>query len=318
MKPIKTKVSIIGSGMVGSTIASSILQMDLIAEIALIDVNPKKAFGEATDISHMTSLPFLPNVNIHSGTYDDCIDSQIIIITAGPSAKPGESVDRMALAGKNIQVARDVLSEVTKRTEDAILIMITNPVDILTYIAQKEFNYPKERIFGSGTVLDTARFRRNIARNYQVDTESVTGYILGEHGSSAFATWSLTTVGGIPCDKVDEVLGGIAPFDKEEIMDEVINIGYEIIMSKGFTNHGIAAAVRKIVQSILLNDLSILPVSTTFTGEYGISGVAMSIPCIIGSSGIHRTLEIPLSPDEVAAYRMSAEFVKNIMNKFDI
>ncbi|MEX1377284.1 MAG: L-lactate dehydrogenase [Eubacteriales bacterium] len=318
MKPIKTKVSIIGSGMVGSTVASSILHMDLIAEIALIDVNPKKAFGEAMDLSHMTSFSFLPNVNIHNGTYDDCIDSQIIIITAGPSARPGESVDRMALAGKNIEVAREVLKEVTKRTEDAILIMITNPVDILTYIAQKEFNYPKERIFGSGTVLDTARFRRNIAKNYLVDTENVTGYILGEHGSTAFATWSLTTVGGIPCDRVDEILGGTTPFNKDEIMDEVINIGYEMIMSKGFTNHGIAAAARKIVQSILLNDLSILPVCTTFSGEYGISDVAMSIPCIIGSSGIQRTLEIPLSTDEVEAYRKSAEFIKNIMSKFDI
>lgn len=315
MKPIKTKVSIIGSGMVGSAIASSFLQMDLIAEIALIDVNKEKAAGEAMDLSHMTSFSFVPNVNLHSGTYDDCKDSQIIVVTAGPSLKPGEKGDRMSLASKNITVIRKVLAEVMKRTQDAILIMVTNPVDIMTYIAQNEFGYPQERVIGTGTVLDTARFRRNIGRTYYVDTENVTGYVLGEHGSSAFVTWSLAGIGGISYQNFNQLFPNTTPFSQKAIMDEVLTVGHDILHSKGFTNHGIAAAAREIAQSILLNELSILPISTTFHGEYGIRNVAMSIPSIIGSSGIERTLEIPLSDDEIAAYKNSGDFIKNVMKK---
>lgn len=311
----KIKVVVVGAGAVGSSVASSLLDMDLIAEIALVDINSEKSKGEALDLSHATSFAFNRNVNIRQGDYDDCEDARIIIVTAGPSAKPGESNNRLELASKNIDVVGGVFTEISKRTQEAIVILVTNPVDVITYYVQKNFDYPKHLIIGSGAVLDTARFRRIIARDYLVDTENVTGFILGEHGSSAFATWSITGIEGIPCEQLDELIGANEPFSKEAIMDEVRNVGYDIIMKKGFTNYGVAAGVRRIVQAILLNEYSILPVSTTFDGEYGISDVAMSIPCIIGANGIERTIPVPLSQDEIIKYQVCERNLKDAIEK---
>lgn len=313
MKLVKNKIVIVGAGMVGSATLSSLLTLGMSAEIVLIDANETKARGEALDVSHTTAFPYTPNVRVHAGGYEECKDAQIIIITAGPSVKPGEEFDRLNLANKNVAVIKEIMASISKYTKEAIIIIVTNPVDIVTYVAQNCFDYPRNKIIGTGTLLDTARFRRILAQRYLVDTKNVNGYILGEHGESAFATWSLVNIAGIPVNELNKVLGMEVPFYKDEILKEVKNIGKEILTLKGFTNYGIAGTVSILVKAILLNELSIMPVSTTLEGEYGISDVALSIPSIISSDGIKKTLAINLAKDEVDALQYSANQLKQVL-----
>jgi L-lactate dehydrogenase len=313
MLVLKKKITIIGAGMVGAAVMMSILHLGLVAEIVLIDSNEEKAKGEALDAFHTTSFSHVPNVRVRAGGYEDCKDSQMIIMTAGPSIKPGEKLDRNILAQNNAKVTRSVMSQITKHTKEALLIFVSNPVDILTYIAQNEFDYPKEKVIGTGTLLDTARFRRIIGQHMLVDTKNVEGYVLGEHGSSAFITWSNCTIGGIPLDQCPNLLEK-APIDKEKVLNEVKASGMEILLAKGYTNYGVAESVARIVKAMVLNELSILPISTTFTGQYGISEVALSIPCVVGQNGIEQVLEIPLSTQEEKWMQDSAKAVKKLLD----
>ncbi len=313
---IKHKVCIIGAGMVGSATMMAVLNSGLAAEIVLIDENEEKAEGEAQDAFHTTSFAYVPNVRIKKGSYEDCRDSQIIIMCAGPSAKPGQNLDRRLLLGANAAVKRSVMERITQHTKDAIIIIVSNPVDILTFIAQNEFNYPKEKIIGTGTLLDTARMRRIIGEYFLVDTKNVHGYVLGEHGSSAFITWSLCNLGGIPIDQCAEKFGTKA-IDKDKILQDVKEAGMKILMAKGYTNYGIAESVARITKSIILNELSILPVSTTLNGEYGLKDTAVSVPCIIGQEGIKSVLDVPLTSFEkeqlMDSGRVVQEMIKTII-----
>lgn len=318
MKLVKNKIVIVGAGMVGSATLSSLLTMGMSAEIVLIDANETRARGEALDASHTTAFSYTPNVRVHAGGYEECKDAQIVIITAGPSIKPGEDLDRLTLTNKNVAVVKDVMKSITKYTKEAIIIIVTNPVDIVTYVAQNHFDYPKHKIIGTGTLLDTARFRRILAQRYLVDTKNVNGYILGEHGGTAFATWSLVNIAGIPVHEFNKVLGMDIPFNKDELIAEVRNIGLEVLMSKGFTNFGIASTVSMLVKAILLNELSIMPVSTTLLGEYGIENVSLSIPSIISSEGIQKTLAISLSEEELEMLYTSANHLKNVLKQTEI
>ena len=318
MKPVKNKVVIIGAGMVGSAVMNSVLGLGLVAEIVVIDNNVNKAKGETLDASHTTSFAYSPNVLLRVGDYGDCSDAQIIIMTAGPSIKPGETLDRLLLADKNVKVMNSVMASITKYTKDAIIIVVTNPVDIVTYLAQNSFDYPKEKIIGTGTLLDTARLRRILARKYLVDTKNVHGYVLGEHGGSAFATWSLVNVAGIPYNEFDKILGSKDPIDTDAILDEAKTTGLKILQLKGYTSSGIAMSVSRIVKAVLLNELSILPVSTTLDGEYGIKNVALSIPCVITSDGISKKLEVPLSPEELKKLKISADNLGKILDNLNL
>lgn len=309
---IKHKVCIIGAGMVGSATMMAILESGLIAEIVLIDQNEEKAQGEALDAFHTTSFSYVPNVYIRKGNYEDCKDSQIIVMCAGPSVKPGQKLDRRILMKTNTEVTRSVMKEIISYTQDAIIIFVSNPVDILTYVAQNEFGYPKHKIIGTGTLLDTARMRRIIGEYFLVDTKNVHGYVLGEHGETAFMTWSLCNLGGIPIDDCSNKFNK-EPIDKEKILREVKEAGMKILLAKGYTNYGIAQSVARIVKAISLNELSILPVSTTLKGEYGIEDVAVSVPCIIGQEGIKEVLDIPLTPLEQEQLAASAESVKKLI-----
>ncbi len=309
---IKHKVCIIGAGMVGSAVMMAILNSGLIAEIILIDQSEEKAEGEALDAFHTTSFSYVPNVRIKKGSYEDCKDSQIIVMCAGPSVKPGQKLDRRILIETNTNVTRSVMKEITKYTQEAIIIFVSNPVDILTYVAQNEFNYPQHKIIGTGTMLDTARMRRIIGEYFLVDTKNVHGYVLGEHGESAFITWSLCNLGGIPIDECASKLSK-EPIDKEQILQDVKQAGMKILLAKGYTNYGVAQSVARIVQAISLNELSILPVSTTLNGEYGIQDVAISVPCIIGQDGIKEILNIPLSAVEQEQLITSAKSVKKFV-----
>jgi len=311
---IKHKVSIIGAGMVGSATMMAILNSSLVAEIVLIDQNEEKAEGEALDAFHTTSFSYVPNVLIRKGTYEDCKDSQIIVMTAGPSVKPGQKLDRRILIETNANITRSVMKEIIRFTKEAIIIFVSNPVDILTFIAQNEFDYPKHKIIGTGTLLDTARMRRIIGEYFLVDTKNVHGYVLGEHGESAFITWSLCNLGGIPIDRCAQKFNKEV-IDKEKILKDVKDAGMKILLAKGYTNYGVAESVARIVKAISLNELSILPVSTTLIGEYGIKDVAISVPCIIGQDGIKEILDIPLSDIERSQFIASGTSVKEAMKQ---
>lgn len=314
---IKNKVCIVGAGMVGSATMISVLNTGLVAEIVMIDRNEKKAEGEALDAFHTTSFTYMPNVLIRKGTYVDCKDAQIIIMTAGPSIKPGDTPDRRTLTKTNAEVTRSVMKEITSYTKEAIIIFVSNPVDIVTFVAQNEFDYPKHKIIGTGTLLDTARMRRIIGEHFLVDTKNVHGYILGEHGSTAIATWSLCNIGGIPLAECSEKFQK-DPLNQEEVLREVVGAGIQILMKKGYTNYGIAETVARLVKAITLNELSVLPVSTTLQGEYHIHNVALSVPCIIGQHGIESILDIPLTPIEEKSLQDSAASLRKTMEEFDI
>lgn len=318
MKPVRNKVVVIGAGMVGAAVLNSILTLNLLAEVVIIDKNLEKAKGEALDASHTTSFAYSPNVHVRSGDYEDCKDAQIIIMTAGPSIKPGEKQDRMVLADINVKVMKEVMESITQYTKEAIIIIVTNPVDVITYYTQNNFDYPKEKIIGTGTLLDTARLRRILALKYLVDTKNVHGYILGEHGLSAFVAWSLVNIAGIPVDQFDEHFKSDEPLDKSAVLEETKSVGTNIVQLKGYTSSGIAMSVSRLVKAILLNELSILPVSTTLEGEYGISDVALSIPCIISSEGISKRLEVPLTDEELIKLKYSAENINQVITTIGI
>lgn len=309
-----SKLVIVGVGNVGSAVLNCALSLNLASEIAVIDIKDKKAYGEALDSSH--ALPYSPgsNVNIHSGDFAECSDADVIIIAAGPSILPEEACkDRLALAGKNVAVMKEVMTSIVRYTKEAVIIMITNPLDIMVYYAQNFFGYPKNKIFGTGTTLETARFKSIIANHYGLDPKNVHGYILGEHGNSAFAAWSLVSIAGLPAGKLDEYFPAGQPLDRDKTAAGVIDIAYDVLNSKGWTNSGIAMAACRIARSVIFNERSIFPVSTTLEGEYGLTDVALSLPCVVGAEGIRRRLEVPLAGDELDKLKASASHLKNVI-----
>lgn len=291
------KIVLIGAGHVGTAILDSLLRMNLAEEIAVINRNEKKALGVVLDASHTTAFAYSANANIHVGTYEDCADAQIIINTAGPSIQPGNSRDRMLLLQSNVSVMRDVMEQITRYTKESIIINVSNPMDILTYLGQHDFDYPRERIFGTGTLLDTARFNKMIADRCGVDAKNVTGFVLGEHGSTSFIPWNTVNIVGIPFDQFQEQFQLEAPIDKEALLHEVKVSGLDIVELKGYTSSGIALSVCRLVGAILRNERAVVPVSISLDGEYGLSGAALSLPCIVAKCGIAKVLQLPLDEE---------------------
>lgn len=288
------KIVLIGAGMVGSAILSSIINMNVVSEVAVIDMNENKAKGEVLDAIHTTAFAYSTNVNIHVGCYEDCRNAEIIVFSAGPSIKPGGADDRMALLKQNVAIVENTMKEITKYTKEAIVLIVSNPLDILVYAAQKVVNYPKDKIFGTGTLLDSARFRQMVGHLCGIDSKNVHGYVLGEHGRSAFIAWNLVNVGGVPLDKLQEVFHLDRPIDKEKLLEDVKGVGIDIVQLKGYTNSGIALSVARVIKCIRLNEKSILPVSTVVNGAYGIQDVALSLPCIISKHGVSEVVEVAL------------------------
>lgn len=314
----RNKLAIVGVGHVGSAVLNCALSFNLATEIALIDIIQEKACGEALDASHGTPFPYSTNVDIHAGTFEDCRDAQVIIIAAGPSILPGEQLDRLTLADRNVKVMKNVMTEITRYTKDAVIIMITNPLDITTYYAGNYFDYPKNKLFGTGTTLETARFRRILADKYCVDPKNVHGYILGEHGNSAFPAWSLVSIAGVTADKLDGYFKPKTPLEREQVAAEVVNVAYDVLNFKGWTNSGIAMAACRIAKSVLWNERSILPVSTTLQGEYGLRDIALSLPCVIAENGIERRIQPPLVEDEIAKLVHSADCVFKVLQSIGL
>lgn len=315
---IKNKVVLVGSGMVGSTILYAMLSQENIAEIVIIDKSIDKALGEAIDISHGTSFAYSPNVLVRTGTYEDCKDASIIIISAGKRITRQEEKYYTQVMNENIEVIDEIMKNIVVYTRTSSIIIVTNPVDIITYYVQKNFDYNSNRIIGTGTIIDTARLRRLLAGKYMIDAKNVHGYILGEKGETGFCTWSLVNVAGIPVNQLDYYFNSESPLDKEVIMEEVKNVGYDILKYKGYSNYGIATSVTRLIKAMLLNEQSILPVSTTLMGEYGIENIALSIPCVIGANGIERSLEIPLDKKEEELLHNSANKLKNKVKEIKI
>lgn len=308
------KIVIIGAGHVGSAILNSILGMNLAKEIVLINLDREQALGEVMDASHTIAFSYAAGCAIRVGDYEDCRDAQIIINTAGPSIKPGESGDRMQLLATNLRVADSIMDQITRYTRDAILIYVTNPVDILTYYSVTKYDYPREKLFSTGTMLDTARFHKQLADQLHIDAKSVTGFVLGEHGGTAFIPWNTVNIAGIPVDRFAEQFDLKASIDREQLIRAVKASGLDIIELKGYTSSGIALVVCRVVSAILFNTHSVLPLSVTARGEYGLEHVAMSLPCVLGENGVERILTLPLDEDAERGMRACDEYLRSILH----
>lgn len=312
------KVIIIGIGNVGSAVLNSLMNLNIVNEIVVIDRNRNKALGEVMDASHTTAFIHSSNIVVRVGDYSDCKDAQIIIMTAGPSIKPGDKLDRMILVDTNVKIMCETMENITSYTRDAIIINVSNPLDILTYVAQKKFDYPKEKVIGTGTLLDTARFNRLIADICHVDAKSVNGFVLGEHGNSSFIPWNTVNIGGVPFKDFRSQFALHEEIDKEKILKNIQDSGLEILQLKGFTNFGIALSVGRLVYAIMHNERCVLPLSFMLNGQYSIHDVALSLPCIITSEGIERVLEPPLDEAALRALENCVNKLKAVIRKLEL
>lgn len=304
------KVVVIGAGFVGSTVAFTLMHSSLISEMVLIDINTKKVEGEVMDLNH--GLPFVKPMVIKAGEYKDCRDADVIIMTAGPSMGPGET--RLTLAHKNCKIMQSVMESISKYTKDAIVLVATNPVDILTYVAANAVDYNQNKIFGSGTVLDSARFRYLISKHFDVDARNVHGYVIGEHGDSEVIPWSLANIAGIRIDYFCPMCSReFTCYDKEQIYESVRDAGYHVLERKNATYYGVALTIRRIVEAILRDENAILTVSSIMNGKYGIKDIALSLPTIVNRSGIKRVLELPLEDKEIELLIKSADKLKETL-----
>lgn len=307
------KGAIIGCGMVGSAIAFALMQKGLFSELVLIDVKREKAEGEAMDLAD--GMPYGTSMDIYAGDYSDLTDCALVIVTAGASQMPGEK--RTDLIGRNVKILKTIIPKVCHSGFQGILLMVSNPVDALTYAAWKISGFPAARVMGSGTVLDTARLKQLLGEKLNVDPKSVHAFVIGEHGDSELAVWSSANISGIELKHFWELRGcGEYEASLQRIYESVRDSAYEIIQRKGATYYGIAMAVQRIASGIVNEEHSVLPVSVPLQGQYGLEGLSLSLPALVGRGGIEEILEIPLDISEEKALRKSAlclrEMLKNI------
>ena len=303
------KVAVVGCGFVGSASAFALMQSGLFSEMVLIDVMKDKAEGEAMDIAHGTSV-FSP-MKVYAGDYSDCSDAAVIVVTAGVGQKPGET--RLDLIKKNIGIFGTIMPAIKEAHCEGVMLVVANPVDVLTYVAAKTSGMPEGRVFGSGTVLDTARLRYLLSQKLDVDSRSVHANVIGEHGDSEFVAWSNANVSGVPLADFF-ALRGMGEIDLEtaqkEMAEDVKNSAYVIIAKKRATYYGIAMAVRRICTAIMHDEKSVLPVSVPLKGDYGIEGVSLSVPAIVGRNGIECLVPVSLSEEERTKLVDSAAVLK--------
>ena len=309
------KVAVIGCGFVGATSAFSLIQTGLFSEMVLIDANTQKAEGEAMDLSHGSA--YLTPMNIYAGTYDDIVDAGLIVITAGANQKPDET--RLDLVKKNVQIFKSIIPEIKERNCEGILLIVSNPVDILTEVALKLSGFPAHRVIGSGTVLHTARLKYVLGKHLQVDPRDIHAYIIGEHGDSELVVWSGAQVAGIHINHFCELRGH---FNHEESMErlaqEVRDSAYEIIKRKGATYYGVAVAVKRIATAIVKDEHAVLPISSLMQGEFGLNDICLSIPTVIGQNGVEKVVDIYLNNDENEKLQTSAKALKDVLDGLDL
>jgi len=316
MNSLKPKIAIIGAGNVGSTFAFSLMISGLAREIVLIDKNESLAIGECMDLNH--GLSFAHPTKIYAAGFESCEDADIVVITAGANQKPDQS--RTDLVNKNVALFKEIIPAIAKYAKNSILLVVTNPVDILTYVTLKLSGLPSNRVIGSGTVLDTARLKYLISDYSKVDPSNIHAYIIGEHGDTELPVWSNATIGGMAietyCSEYAQL--GNSKNELKEIFDKVKNSASEIIKLKGATNYSIAMSLVKITRSIVRNENSILPVSTLITDYYGISDVCISIPCIVNMKGVEQYVRLDLSDDEQKLFKHSANTLKKFIKSIQL
>lgn len=304
------KISIIGAGAVGSATAFALMNQSVASEIVLVDINHEKAVGEALDLSH--GQVFVDPVKITAGDYESTKGSDIVVITAGLAQRPGET--RVDLVNRNIEIYKQMIPEIVKYNPNSILLVVSNPVDILAHVTYKLSGFPPNRVFGSGTVLDTARFQDALSDVFNVDVRDIHANIIGEHGDSEIATWSLATIGGLTLEQYCHDMDiEFTQNMRDDIESGVKNAAYHIIDRKGYTNYAVALAVTRIVKAILRDEKSILTVSSLQTGDYGLEDVYLSVPTIVGSEGVRDVVEVPYSSNEREALKESANILKTIL-----
>lgn len=302
-----SKVSVIGAGDVGATIAYTVQLSGAATEIVLVDKNHEVAAGHAMDMNH--GLFFTDPMGIRAGDFAACAGSDVVIVTAGARQREGET--RLELTRRNAEICDAILDALSPHLGDAVVIMVTNPVDVMTARAVDNAGLPRGRVFGSGTVLDSARFRYELSRLCDVDPRNTHAYVLGEHGDSEVFLWSRVHIAGTPLERFCRTCAqGCTDDAMQGVEERVRNSAYHIIGAKGFTNYGVALAVLRMVESVLRNEKSVLTVSSRLQGEYGIEGVCLSVPCVLGAEGIERVVETDMDPREREALRRSADVVR--------
>ena len=315
--PWKTrKVVIVGAGAVGSTFAYTLAQSGLADEIALRDHNHELAMGQVLDLAH--GQAFFPSVQIRVAQAEDYADAHMIVITAGAKQRPGES--RLDLLQRNVKITYDIVDEIVLQKSSAVVLIVSNPVDILTYAAYKRSGWPRGRIIGSGTVLDSARFRYLLSQHCGVDVHNVHAYILGEHGDSEFAAWSMTNLAGLPIEQFCQLCSkcGDPHAARNEVAEDVKNSAYHIIDYKGSTWFGVGLALTRIAAAILRNQHGVLTVSAVLEGEFGLNGVSLGVPCILAQNGVERVLQVTLPPNEQSALVKSAEILRETIEQLEL
>lgn len=306
------KLVVVGAGAVGSTTAYTIMLGGLFSEVVLIDINKEKAEGDALDMAHGVSL--VKPVTVYAGDYKDCKDADIVVITAGAPQKGAQT--RLDLLKDNVEIYQKIVKSIMKYApSDVILMPVSNPVDILTYVTYKLSGLPKNQVLGSGTVLDTSRLKYLISRKTGVDARNCHTYIIGEHGDSEVAAWSVTNIGGMTMNEFCKYTGKCDLNDLDKMYNEVKNSAYEIIRKKGATYYAIAVAVARICECIAGDENSILTVSGIFEGEYDIRDVALSVPTMVGGNGVERIFEVPFSKEEMKGLRDSAATLSELLRE---
>lgn len=309
----RRKVVIVGAGDVGSSYAYALAQRGIAEEIAMIDVNMELMKGQVLDLVH--GAPYYPTVHIHNGEKSDYADARIIVLTAGTKQKPGES--RLELLKKNIAIIEGIVSDIVKQNSEAIIVVVSNPVDVLTYFALKKSGWPRHRVIGSGTVLDSARLRYMISDHCNIDVKNVHAYIIGEHGDSEFAAWSMSHIGGMSLKEfLSQKSNGIIVEEiQSSIEQRVRDSAYHIIGYKGATYYAVGLALVKITEAILLNQRSVLTVSMCLNGEYGLSDVCLGVPCLVSALGAEEIIEKNLPEGEQKSLERSAEILTSSIRK---
>ena len=304
------KIGIVGCGNVGATIAYTVMQSRLFSEIVLIDKNEEKARSEVMDLSHC--LSFVAPMSIYQGTYEKLHDAGIVVVAAGANQEDGE--DRLSLAEKNAKIIGDIVPRIAAVNKECIILLVTNPVDILSYEAYRLSGFDSNRIIGSGTVLDSGRLKYLVGERLNVDHRNVHTFIIGEHGDSELAVWSSANISGIDLDDYLHVCGARMG-DLYGMYESVVSSAYEIIRGKGATYYAIAQAALRIIRSIVRDENTILPVSALVSGQYGIDDVYLSVPCVVGKGGVKHILEIPLNDDEHARLQKSAAQLRQVLDR---
>ncbi len=309
------KCGVIGVGFVGATCAFTLATSGLFSELVLVDANHKKAEGEAADISH--GIAFSQPCVVRAGGYDDLKECGLIVIAAGANQKPGET--RIELLGRNKAIMQSIVESIMNVNKDAILLVVSNPVDLLTYMAQKISGLPEGRVIGSGTVLDTARLKHLLGQYLEIDSRNVHAFIVGEHGDSELAVWSSANISGVDLDDYCKISGkDYSQETLDKIYISVRDAAYSIIEGKGATYYGIGLAVKRIAEAIVRDEHSVLPVSSMVDGHYGVSGLCLGLPCVLGKNGVENVLDIPLNEAEAEKLRSSAEKMRALLDEIGL